>query len=69
VPQGWIEFEVDDVAAATVELESKGYRVLVAAKEEPWGQTVTRLVGPDGLLVGITWTPSLRADQAQASPS
>ncbi|HEV7125988.1 MAG TPA: VOC family protein [Ktedonobacterales bacterium] len=69
VPQGWIEFEVDDVAAATVEFECKGYRVLVAAKEEPWGQTVTRIIGPDGLLVGITWTPSLRADQAQASPS
>jgi hypothetical protein len=52
-----------------VELESKGYRVLVAAKEEPWGQTVTRLIGPDGLLVGITWTPSLRPEQPQASPS
>ena len=62
VPQGWIEFDVDDVVAATAELENKGYRVLVAAKEEPWGQTVTRLLGPEGLLVGITLTPSLRPE-------
>ena len=60
VPQGWIEFDVDDVAAATAELENKSYRVLLATKQEPWGQTVTRLLGPDGLLVGITYTPSLR---------
>ena len=64
VPQGWIEFDVEDVAAATAELENKGYRVLLAAKQEPWGQTVTRLLGPDGLLVGITYTPFLRQEQA-----
>jgi catechol 2,3-dioxygenase-like lactoylglutathione lyase family enzyme len=62
VPQGWIEFDVDDVATATAELENKGYRVLAAAKQEPWGQTVTRLLGPEGLLVGITFTPSLRPE-------
>jgi hypothetical protein len=60
VPQGWIEFDVDDVAAATAELEAGGYQVLVSNKVEPWGQTVTRLLGPEGLLVGITHTPSLR---------
>lgn len=59
-PHAWIEFDVEDVAAATAELESKGYRVLLAAKEEPWGQTVTRLLAPDGLLVGVTYTPLLR---------
>lgn len=69
VPQGWIEFDVDDVAAATVELENKGYRVLLAVKQEPWGQTVTRLLGPDGLLVGITYTPSLHSEQAEEAPS
>jgi catechol 2,3-dioxygenase-like lactoylglutathione lyase family enzyme len=63
VPQGWIEFDVEDVVAATAELENKGYRVLLAAKQEPWGQTVTRLLGPDGLLVGITYPPSLRQEQ------
>ncbi len=69
VPQGWIEFDVEDVAAATTELESKGYRVLLAAKQEPWGQIVTRLLGPEGLLVGITYTPSLHEEQAGNTPS
>ena len=59
-PQGWIEFDVDDVAAATSELEAAGYRVLVADRTEPWGQTVSRLLGPEGLLVGVTHTPALR---------
>ena len=36
-------------------------QVLVANKTEPWGQTVSRLLGPEGLLVGITYTPDLRA--------
>jgi catechol 2,3-dioxygenase-like lactoylglutathione lyase family enzyme len=63
VPQGWIEFDVDDIAAATAELKARGYHLLVAAKEEPWGQTVTRLLGPDGLLVGITYTPDLRNER------
>lgn len=59
-PQAWIEFDVEDVEAATAALEANDYDVLVSAREEPWGQTVTRLIGPDGLLVGITHTPWLR---------
>jgi catechol 2,3-dioxygenase-like lactoylglutathione lyase family enzyme len=61
-PQGWIEFDVADIEEATAELETKGYRVLARAKQEPWGQTVTRLLAPDGLLVGLTYTPSLRGE-------
>jgi len=60
VPQAWIEFDVDSVEEATAELESRGYRMLVAARKEPWGQTVTRFIGPEGLLVGITFTPGMR---------
>ncbi|WP_042267453.1 VOC family protein [Paraburkholderia heleia] len=60
VPQAWIEFDVDDVKAATAELESRGYRMLVRNRHEPWGQTVSRFIGPEGLLVGITFTPSMR---------
>jgi hypothetical protein len=45
---------------ATAELTSQGYKLLVATQKEPWGQTVTRLLGPEGLLVGITHTPSMR---------
>ena len=61
VPQAWLEFDVDDIDAATAELEQKGYRILVAKRTEPWGQTVTRLLGPEGLLVGLTVTPWMRS--------
>ncbi len=57
VPQAWVEFDVDDVGKATAELEARGYELLVKARKEPWGQIVTRLLGPEGLLVGITLTP------------
>ena len=60
IPQSWLEFDVDDVAAATDELESRGYRMLVKNREEPWGQTVSRLLSPEGLLLGVTFTPSMR---------
>lgn len=60
VPQAWLEFDVENVEAATKELEAKGYEILVACRTEPWGQTVTRLLGPEGLLVGLTFTPAMR---------
>lgn len=60
VPQAWIEFDVEDIEKATAELKSQGYELLVAMRKEPWGQLVTRLLGPEGLLVGITHTPSMR---------
>jgi catechol 2,3-dioxygenase-like lactoylglutathione lyase family enzyme len=59
-PQAWLEFEVDDVERATADLESRGYRMLVRSKTEPWGQTVSRFLSPEGLLVGVTFTPALR---------
>src|SRR5690242_10138200 len=60
VPQAWIEFDVADIEKATAELESQGYQLLVATRTEPWGQIVTRLLGPEGLLVGVTHTPAMR---------
>jgi hypothetical protein len=60
VPQAWLEFDVDSVEGATADLESRGYRMLVKNKKEPWGQTVSRFIAPEGLLVGITFTPWLR---------
>jgi catechol 2,3-dioxygenase-like lactoylglutathione lyase family enzyme len=63
-PQAWIEFDVDDVEKATTELEARGYRMLVRNKKEPWGQVVSRFIGPEGLLVGITFTPALRGDKS-----
>ncbi len=63
IPQAWVEFDVEDIQTATAELKRQGYRLLVAARKEPWGQTVTRLLGPEGLLVGVTHTPWMRRKQ------
>lgn len=60
VPQAWLEFEVDDVEDATAKLEARGYPMLLRNKQEPWGQTVSRFLSPEGLLIGITFTPALR---------
>jgi hypothetical protein len=60
VPQAWLEFEVENVEKATANLESLGHRMLVKNKRESWGQTVSRFLSPEGLLVGITLTPALR---------
>ncbi len=59
-PQAWLELDVDSVEKATAELESQGYRMLVKNKKEPWGQTVSRFLAPEGLLLGLTHTPSMR---------
>lgn len=59
-PQAWLEFDVDSVEEATAELESQGYRMLVRNKKEPWGQVVSRFLAPEGLLVGISYTPAFR---------
>lgn len=63
VPQGWIEFEVENIDIATDVLQRQGYRLLVANRKEPWGQTVTRMLSPEGLLAGVTITPWLRENR------
>jgi len=65
VPQASIEFEVADppaVAAAAAELEVSGHTLVHGAREEPWGQTVARLLSPEGLIVGISYAPWLHDD-------
>ena len=60
LPQATLELEVDSVeavAAAADELAAKGYRLVHPARTEPWTQTITRLLSPDGLLVGVCYTP------------
>jgi hypothetical protein len=59
-PQAWLEFEVESVDRSTAELASMGYRMLIKNKKEPWGQTVSRFLDADGLLVGLTFTPWMR---------
>ena len=64
IPQASIEFEVEDAAAvaAAGELERAGFELLHPARTEPWGQTVARLLTQDGLIVGISYAPSLHGD-------
>jgi catechol 2,3-dioxygenase-like lactoylglutathione lyase family enzyme len=59
-PSAWLELDVRDVAAASQVLKDRGYRLLVDNRTEPWGQTVTRLLSPEGVLVGVTFTPWMR---------
>ena len=59
-PQAWLEFDVEShgaVASAAAELEERGYRLLRPARLEEWGQTVARLLSPEGILVGVAHTP------------
>lgn len=60
IPQAWIEFDVEDVAAATAVLKARGYKLLVTTRTEPWGQTVSRFITPEGLLAAVTHTPWMR---------
>src|SRR5215471_4772193 len=66
IPQASIEFEVenaDAVASAGGELQRAGFELLHAARTEPWGQTVTRLLTGDGLIIGISYAPSLHEEE------
>jgi catechol 2,3-dioxygenase-like lactoylglutathione lyase family enzyme len=59
-PQASVEFDVDSpdaVSRAVTELEGRGYELLHKARQEPWGQTVARLVSRDGVIVGISYIP------------
>ena len=67
VPQAALELEVDDVAAAAAELEAGGQRLIHGARTEPWGQTIARLLSPDGLLIGLCHTPALHDDSGTAT--
>ncbi len=61
VPHASLEFEVADpdaVAAGADELRSQGYHLLHDARQEPWGQTVARLISPEGVVVGLSYAPS-----------
>ena len=64
IPQVSIEFDVADVAgvqAAADELIAAGSEVLHPVRQEPWGQTVVRLLSPEGAIVGISYVPSMHS--------
>ena len=62
VPQFSIEFEVATeaaVASAAAELQAQGYDVLHSARTEPWGQIVARIQTTEGVVLGISFVPSM----------
>jgi hypothetical protein len=70
-PQAWIELDVESAAAvaeSAAEMVAAGHRQLREAREEPWGQTTARLLSPEGLLVGISFTPWMHADANPQKP-
>lgn len=62
IPQASIEFEVDDVPAAAAELQAAGHALIHEPRTEPWGQTIARVLDPNGLIVGVCVTPHLREE-------
>jgi hypothetical protein len=45
------------VESAAAELRAAGFELVHDAREEPWGQTVARLLSAEGLIVGISYAP------------
>jgi catechol 2,3-dioxygenase-like lactoylglutathione lyase family enzyme len=63
-PQASVEFDVADtdaVRAAERELRGAGCEILHSTRTEPWGQTVVRVLSPEGLIIGVSHTPALRS--------
>ncbi|HEX4804752.1 MAG TPA: VOC family protein [Conexibacter sp.] len=64
IPQVSIEFDVadvDSVQTAADELAAAGHELLHPVRQEPWGQTVVRLLSPEGAIVGISYVPSMHS--------
>jgi catechol 2,3-dioxygenase-like lactoylglutathione lyase family enzyme len=64
IPQVSVEFEVGsraEVEAAAKELAAAGHEVLHPVREEPWGQTVARVLSPEGAIVGISFAPAMHS--------
>lgn len=62
LPQVSVEFDVADIAnvrAAADELVAAGHELLHPVRQEPWGQTVVRLLSPEGAIIGISYVPSM----------
>ncbi|WP_344096578.1 glyoxalase [Microbacterium deminutum] len=66
IPQAWLEFELASahaVADGEEELIAAGYDILASTHVEPWGQTISRLLSPEGMLVGLSYFAELHDDQ------
>jgi hypothetical protein len=51
---------VESVEKATAAPEPAGYRMFVKNRIEPWGQIVSRFLSPEGILIGVAFTPATR---------
>jgi hypothetical protein len=40
-------------------LKDRGFTLLHDARTEPWGQTVARLQSSEGLIIGLSYAPSM----------
>lgn len=61
VPLGFsIGFEVDEVAAASEQMEARGWKMAQSPKSEPWGQVTSRFKSPSGALCEVSETPWAR---------
>jgi catechol 2,3-dioxygenase-like lactoylglutathione lyase family enzyme len=61
-PQASVEFDVESaelVASAADELERAGFELVHPARQEPWGQTVARVISSEGLIVGVSFVPAM----------
>ena len=70
VPQANVEFDVESeeaLATAAEELRAAGYPPLVGPKKETWNQSVVRVIGPEGFLVSINYTPWLHEDKTESA--
>ncbi len=64
IPQVSIEFELESpaaVEAGAAELADRGYALLHPSRTEPWGQTVARILSPEGAIVGLSYAPSMHS--------
>ena len=68
-PPGQLEFELaspEAVPAAATELAGQGHQLIHNARTEPWGQVTARVLGPEGIAVGVCYTPWLHKRTARA---
>jgi len=66
IPTSTIEYELSDPKAvddAVEEMKSTGCIFIHEARVEPWGQTVARLLSPEGILVGLSYAPWFHDEQ------
>jgi len=61
IPLGFtLEFEVDNVQETAEQLQSHGWTISQAPRQEPWGQKTCRIFSPGGSLLGFAETPWAR---------